>query len=119
MFGIFKSYKRLFSNGAAEDFNRMAAFLTNFCSNESLNFDRPDNPGPDNPLGTRWIGLNVGSVGFHGTPYPDSVGTKASHGCMRMRLVDIEDLYDRVTVGTQVRIYSGSEDDHALHHYWH
>ncbi|MBQ7568095.1 murein L,D-transpeptidase, partial [bacterium] len=76
-------------------------------------------PGPDNPLGTRWIGLDNGAIGFHGTPYPDSVGTRASHGCMRMRLADIEDLYDRVTVGTQVRIFAGDEDDATLRHYWH
>ena len=76
-------------------------------------------PGPDNPLGTRWIGLDIGSIGFHGTPYPDTVGTRASHGCMRMRLVDIEDLYDRVSVGTQVRIYAGDESDPMLHAYWH
>ena len=59
MFGIFKSYKRLFGKGAAESFNRMAAYLTNFCTNESLNFDRPDNPGPDNPpcmsINTDWL----------------------------------------------------------------
>ena len=76
-------------------------------------------PGPDNPLGTRWIGLDIGSIGFHGTPYPDTVGTRASHGCMRMRLADIEDLYDRVSVGTQVRIYAGDESDNMLHTYWH
>lgn len=59
MFGILKSYKRLFSNGAAEDFNRMAAFLSNFCTNESLSFDRPDNPSPDAPpcmsINTDWL----------------------------------------------------------------
>ncbi|MDO5296909.1 MAG: L,D-transpeptidase family protein [bacterium] len=76
-------------------------------------------PGPDNPLGTRWIGLDIGSIGFHGTPYPDTVGTRASHGCMRMRLVDIEDLYDRVSIGTQVRIFAGDESDNMLHTYWH
>ena len=75
-------------------------------------------PGPDNPLGTRWIGLDNGAIGFHGTLYPDSVGTQASHGCMRMRLVDIEDFYDRVTLGTQVRIYKGDEDDQILQTYW-
>ncbi len=75
-------------------------------------------PGPDNPLGTRWIGLDNGSIGFHGTLFPDSVGTKASHGCMRMRLIDIEDFYDRVTVGTQVRIYKGDENDSVLRQYW-
>ncbi len=59
MFGIFKSYKRFFGKDAAESFNRMAAYLTNFCTNESLVFDRPDNPGPDNPpcmsINTDWL----------------------------------------------------------------
>ena len=49
MFGIFKRYRRLFSRDAAESFNRMAEFLTNFCSNESIKFDRPDDPSADNP----------------------------------------------------------------------
>ncbi|MCR5661567.1 MAG: L,D-transpeptidase family protein [bacterium] len=79
---------------------------------------KPAPPGPDNPLGTRWIGLNIGSIGFHGTPYPWTVGTMASHGCMRMRLADVEDLYDRVSYGAQVTIFSGNEDNPILHRYW-
>ncbi|MGM9991684.1 MAG: L,D-transpeptidase family protein [Candidatus Bruticola sp.] len=74
-------------------------------------------PGPDNPLGTRWIGFGD-SLGFHGTPYPDTVGSKASHGCMRMTIPDIEDLYDRVNVGTQVCIFKGDEDSPILKRYW-
>lgn len=74
-------------------------------------------PGPNNPLGTRWIGFGD-SVGFHGTPYPDTVGTKASHGCMRMTIPDIEDLYERVNVGTQVCIFKGDEDDPIIKRYW-
>ncbi|MGM9999580.1 MAG: L,D-transpeptidase family protein [Candidatus Bruticola sp.] len=74
-------------------------------------------PGPDNPLGTRWIGFGD-SIGFHGTPYPDTVGSKASHGCMRMTIPDIEDLYERVNVGTQVCIFKGDEDSQILKRYW-
>lgn len=74
-------------------------------------------PGPDNPLGTRWIGLG-NSVGFHGTPYPGTVGTRASHGCMRMAIPDVEDLYERVNVGNLVRIYNGDEDDPTIKKYW-
>ena len=74
-------------------------------------------PGPNNPLGTRWIGFGD-SVGFHGTPYPDTVGTKASHGCMRMTIPDIEDLYERVNVGTQVCIFKGDEKDPIIKRYW-
>ncbi|MBQ7501602.1 L,D-transpeptidase family protein [bacterium] len=74
-------------------------------------------PGPDNPLGTRWIGIG-NAIGFHGTPYPGTVGTRASHGCMRMAIPDIEDLYERVSVGTQVHIFNGGEDDPILKKYW-
>ena len=57
----------------------------------------------ENPLVSRWIGVTDG-VGFHGTNEDYSVGTAASHGCMRMHVSDIEDLYDRVDVGTPVYI---------------
>lgn len=49
MFGIFKRYRRLLSRDAAQSFNKMAAFLTNVCSSESIKFDRPDEPSADNP----------------------------------------------------------------------
>lgn len=75
-------------------------------------------PGPNNPLGTRWIGLNNGAVGFHGTNAPWSVGTRASHGCMRMLREEVEKLYDQVHVGTQVLIFNGDEDSAILKHYW-
>lgn len=61
-------------------------------------------PGPGNPLGTRAINLSASGIRFHGTTKTWSVGTAASHGCMRMLRHDIEDLYDRVKVGTQVYI---------------
>ena len=56
---------------------------------------------PRNPLKARWIGFN-GSVGFHGTASVDSLGTAASHGCVRMSVPDVIDLYERVQVGTPV-----------------
>lgn len=62
-------------------------------------------PGPDNPLGTRWIGFADGTYGFHGTTAPNSIKTYASHGCVRFLQQDIEDLFSRVEVGTPVRIY--------------
>ena len=64
----------------------------------------PVPPGPDNPLGTRWMGLNSPGIGIHGTPAPSSIGTAASHGCIRMRIPEAEDLFDRVFVGTPVEI---------------
>lgn len=61
-------------------------------------------PGPSNPLGTRAINLSASGIRFHGTNNIASVGTAASHGCMRMVRADIEDLFERVEVGTQVYI---------------
>lgn len=57
----------------------------------------------ENPLKSRWMGVTDG-VGFHGTSEDYSIGTQASHGCMRMHVSDVEDLYDRVPVGTPVYI---------------
>ena len=58
---------------------------------------------PANPLVARWIGFN-GSVGFHGTASIGSIGSAASHGCVRMAPDDVIDLYDRVAVGTPVLV---------------
>ncbi len=58
---------------------------------------------PRNPLKARWIGFN-GSVGFHGTDSVGSLGTAASHGCVRMAPADVIDLYERVVVGTTVLV---------------
>jgi lipoprotein-anchoring transpeptidase ErfK/SrfK len=58
---------------------------------------------PDNPLKARWLGIANG-VGIHGTGIPGSIGTRASHGCIRMTVPDVIDLYPRVPVGTPVLI---------------
>ena len=60
-------------------------------------------PGPDNPLKARWMGIYDGA-GFHGTADTASLGSAASHGCVRMAVPDVIDLYDRVDVGTPVYI---------------
>jgi len=59
-----------------------------------------------NGFGTRWMGLNVpwGIYGIHGTNKPGSIGSYASHGCIRMFNRDVEDLYPLVPAGTRVRI---------------
>jgi len=75
-------------------------------------------PGPGNPLGTRWIGLDHGAVGIHGTPAGWTVGSRASHGCVRMTIPDVEDLFEHVDLGTQVRILEGTEDDPILGDLW-
>lgn len=61
-------------------------------------------PGYNNPLGTRALDLNADGIRIHGTANDGSIGSDASHGCMRMHMWDIEDLYDRVQVGTRVVI---------------
>jgi hypothetical protein len=59
-------------------------------------------------FGTRWMGLNVpwGIYGIHGTNKPWSIGQFASHGCIRMRNKDIEELFEWVPIATPVRIDS-------------
>ena len=64
----------------------------------------PIPPGPGNPLGTRWMGLDAAGVGMHGTPDAASIGYSASHGCIRMRIPDAEWLFDHVHIGTPVFI---------------
>jgi hypothetical protein len=62
-------------------------------------------------FGTRWIGLSVpwGMYGIHGTNRPGSIGTNASHGCIRMLNRHVEELYPWVKIGTKVTIFG-----HAL-----
>lgn len=77
--------------------------------------------GPDCPLGYRWLGL-FGNYGIHGTNRPDSIGGYVSNGCVRMHEEDVEDLYDRVSVGTSVDIYYDRividrDDDHTISYY--
>ncbi len=62
-------------------------------------------PGPDNPLGERWIGFwtdGKNSIGFHGTPNTETVGQAASHGCIRMFNQDVLTLFEMVKIGTPV-----------------
>lgn len=58
---------------------------------------------PNNPLKARWLGI-VDGVGIHGTSEDWSIGSRASHGCLRMHVKDVVDLYPRVPVGTTVLI---------------
>jgi len=57
-------------------------------------------------FGTRWMGLNVpwGTYGIHGTNKPWSIGQFASHGCIRLRNKDVEELFEWIPIGTPVRI---------------
>jgi lipoprotein-anchoring transpeptidase ErfK/SrfK len=56
-----------------------------------------------NPLKARWLGI-TGSVGIHGTSLGDSIGTRASHGCIRMHVPDVIELFGQVSTGTPVLI---------------
>lgn len=60
-------------------------------------------PGPADPLKARWIGIFDGA-GIHGTDELSSLGSAASHGCVRMAIPDVIDLYDRVQVGDPIYI---------------
>jgi L,D-transpeptidase ErfK/SrfK len=61
-------------------------------------------PGPRNPLGDRWIGLNASNLGIHGTNQPTSIYRFTTHGCIRARPDDIARLFPLVDVGTPVRV---------------
>ena len=72
---------------------------------------RKDNPklpevipggAPSNPMGAAALTLSGDKYAIHGTNRPDSIGTAASYGCIRMRNEDVADLYERVSVGTTV-----------------
>ena len=58
------------------------------------------------PLGTRWIGTSRTAIGIHGTFAEGSIGTAASHGCIRMRIADVEQLFRHVRIGTPIRIHA-------------
>jgi len=61
-------------------------------------------PGPGNPLGTRALYLDASGIRIHGTPSDSSIGTWASHGCIRMHIPESEELYPLVPIGTPVFI---------------
>jgi len=63
-------------------------------------------PGKSNPVGTRWIGLSIKGYGIHGTNQPSSIGKNASHGCIRLRNRDVEELFTMVSIGDSVDLYS-------------
>jgi len=60
-------------------------------------------PGPDDPIKARWMGIYAGA-GIHGTEDVGSLGSAASHGCIRMAIPDVIELYDRTPLGTTVYI---------------
>lgn len=61
-------------------------------------------PGPDNPLGHRWLGLSATGYGIHGTNRPYGIGRRVSGGCIRLYPTDIDTLFNQTDLGTTVRI---------------
>ena len=61
-------------------------------------------PGPNNPVGSVWIGISKAGYGIHGTPDPEDVGRTGSHGCFRLTNWDVERVARMVKVGTRVTI---------------
>jgi lipoprotein-anchoring transpeptidase ErfK/SrfK len=62
----------------------------------------PDSP--KNILGTRWLGIDYPGYGIHGTTIPESIGTQATSGCVRMLNNEVEELYSIIPYGTKVKI---------------
>lgn len=62
-------------------------------------------PGPGNPLGTRALYLDASGIRIHGTEDVSSIGTHASHGCIRMLMSDVEEIYPLVPIGTRVIVF--------------
>ena len=60
--------------------------------------------GESNPVGSRWLGLDMPHYGIHGTNEPQSIGQEASHGCIRLAQPDVEELYDMARIGDEVEI---------------
>lgn len=64
-------------------------------------------PGPNNPVGILWMGLNKPGIGIHGTNNPETIGRAGSHGCIRMANWDAARIKDLVSVGNKVTITQG------------
>jgi lipoprotein-anchoring transpeptidase ErfK/SrfK len=62
-------------------------------------------PGPRNPVGIVWIGLDKRGIGIHGTDHPETIGRSSSHGCIRLANWDAIRLVNQVTTGMVVEIY--------------
>jgi hypothetical protein len=61
-------------------------------------------PGPRNPVGTAWIGLNLPGYGIHGTPEPENISRTQSHGCFRLANWNARTVLRMVKVGTPVEV---------------
>ena len=77
-------------------------------------------PGPQNALGSRAFYLFVGDrdtyLRIHGTPFPRSIGSRASSGCVRMVMAHINDLYEQVETGVTAHLYPAAGDGPVTAH---
>jgi lipoprotein-anchoring transpeptidase ErfK/SrfK len=71
-------------------------------------------PGKANPLGTRWMGLSQKGYGIHGTNNHRSIGRNVSHGCIRMRKADVEELFELVSIGDVVEMVVERTEEIAM-----
>ena len=69
------------------------------------------NPGPNNPVGSHWIGLSGEGYGIHGTPTPSKISKSESHGCIRLTNWDASLLGSNVKKGIPVDFVEGKQDD--------
>ncbi len=67
-------------------------------------------PGPNNPVGVYWLTLSAAGFGMHGTPHPETIGRRESHGCFRLTNWDITTLATMVKEGTPVTVKLTKEE---------
>ena len=79
------------------------AILSSTAANEGITQKFIIQPGPNNPVGSTWIGLNLPSYGIHGTPEPSKIGKTNSHGCVRLTNWDARELAKMVRPGIFVQ----------------
>lgn len=87
-------------------------YVINKYKNKEYHRKKIEGGAPNNPLGTRWLGLNEKEYAIHGTNRDSSIGRKVSNGCIRMHNRDVEWLYERIPIQTKVIIsqfYSSPE----------
>jgi lipoprotein-anchoring transpeptidase ErfK/SrfK len=80
------------------------AILTATAAREGITEKFVIQPGPNNPVGTVWLGLNRPSYGIHGTPVPEKVGRTESSGCFRLANWNARALLEATEVGTPVQV---------------
>lgn len=105
---IAKSKSNLPAKGVLEVATRIANPNYTFTPDKTEEGKKPSRhilpPGPRNPVGVAWMGLDLPRYGIHGTPYPESVGRAESHGCFRLSNWNAARLYSVLQLGTKVVI---------------